>query len=188
MAKDEMKILLASKSPRRRALLKELIDDFSVTSADVDEAVSKNSPEEIVMALSLKKAESVEFDGLVIASDTLVFDCDTPLGKPIDESDAFNMLSRLSGRVHQVYSGVCLKSPTKTVVFYDKTDVEFKTLTRDDILYYIMEFNPLDKAGAYGIQDGFCVKSIVGSYSSVMGLPLEKLRDELIALGVKVKE
>ena len=93
MANDEMKILLASKSPRRRALLKELIDDFSVTSADVDETVSKNSPEEIVMALSLKKAESVEFDGLVLASDTLVFDCGTPLGTPIDEADAFNLLS-----------------------------------------------------------------------------------------------
>lgn len=188
MFNEEFGIMLASASPRRRSLLSELIESFEVCSTDIDESVTLSDPEEIVKAISHKKALSVDYKGIVISSDTLVFDGKNPLGKPQNREDAYYMLKELSGKVHQVYTGVCIRQGENTVLFADCTDVEFKDLSDSDIYFYIDNYNPLDKAGAYGIQDGFCVKSINGSYSNVMGLPLEMLRDKLVANGIKVKE
>lgn len=188
MENMDYKILLASKSPRRRELLKKLIDDFEVTSVDVDEKVVGTTPREIVENLSRKKAEAVNFDGIVITSDTLVFDGNIPLGKPVDKNDAFKMLKELNNKSHIVASGVCLKSPVETILFSDVSTVCFKCMTDEEIWYYINHFNPLDKAGAYGVQDGFCVDKVIGSYSNVMGLPLEALSDKLKKFGLKVKE
>ncbi len=188
MFNEEFGIMLASASPRRRSLLSELIHSFEVCSTDIDESVTLTDPEEIVKAISYKKAVSVNYKGIVIASDTLVFDGKKPLGKPKDRTDAYNMLKELSGKIHQVYTGVCIRQGDSIVLFADRTDVEFKTLSDEDIYFYIDNYNPLDKAGAYGIQDEFCVKNINGSYSNVMGLPLEMLRERLIDNGINVKE
>lgn len=183
------KIILASASPRRRELLKEIVDNFEIVTADVDESCETVEPHKKVVELSLRKALAIDKkDVLIIASDTLVFDDKKPLGKPKNFEDAFEMLQELSGRIHQVYTGVCLKYNDETITFYDKTDVEFNKLAPEEISRYIHGFNPLDKAGAYGIQDGVCVKAIHGSYSNVVGLPQEKLRQYLTEIGVKIKE
>lgn len=183
-----MKILLASKSPRRRELLKKLLDNFEVTAVDVDETVYGSTQEEIVENLARKKADALSFDGLIITSDTLVFDGDQPIGKPKDENNAFRILKRLNNKLHSVSSGVCLKSPLKTIVFSVSSKVYFRNMTDEEIWYYIKHFNPLDKAGAYGVQDGFCIDKIEGSYSNIMGLPLEALSENLKAFGINVKE
>lgn len=185
---ENEKIILASASPRRRELLKEIVDDFSVVSSDVKEVAKSKDPEKTVEELALLKASSLDSDGLIIAADTLVFDGKKPLGKPKNDDDAFDMLTELSDKVHCVYTGVCLKYNDETIVFHDKTDVEFRRLSPEEIRFYISKYNPSDKAGAYGIQDGYCVKRISGSYSNVMGLPVEKLREKLKEIGVKVKE
>lgn len=188
MEKNSLKILLASKSPRRRELLKLLLDDFNVSEANVDENVEGTSKGGIVEKLAKKKADAVNFDGLIITSDTLVFDGEEPIGKPKDENDAFSILKRLNNKMHTVSSGVCLKSPHKTAVFSVSSNVYFRNMTDDEIWYYIKNFNPLDKAGAYGVQDGYCIEKIEGSYSNIMGLPLEKLSYYLKDFGVNVKE
>lgn len=183
------KIILASASPRRRELLKELVDDFLIVTSDVDETCDIREPHEKVEELARRKASAIDVkDALIVASDTLVFDGYKPLGKPKNRNDAFDMLCELSGRIHQVYTAVCLKYNDETIVFYDKTDVEFNHLSTERINRYISEYDPLDKAGAYGIQDGVCVKKIHGSYSTVVGLPQEKLKKYLTEIGVKIKE
>lgn len=175
-----MEWILASASPRRRELLKEYIPDFCIIPAKGEEKAEAGlPPEALVCALAGQKAAEVaalpEAQGkAVIGSDTVVAYAGEVLGKPKDEADAKRMLAMLSGRVHQVYTGVCVILPSgERLVEADCTDVEFESLDEAAIAAYVATGSPMDKAGAYGIQDGGLVKGIVGSYSNVVGFPCE---------------
>ncbi len=184
-----MRLILASGSPRRKELLRGLIPDFEVLPARGEEKTDfSRPPYEVVKALAAGKAREIAglfaaADGAVLGADTAVAIDGEILGKPKDETDAFRMLSRLSGRTHEVFTGVCLIVPTKageTVrVEYARTAVKFKTLSAEEIRAYIATGSPMDKAGAYGIQDGGLVEGIAGSYTNVVGLPTELCREML---------
>lgn len=179
------KIYLASKSPRRQELLKLMGFEYELLLKDVDESYPKNIPlTEIAPFIAKKKADAFEAkaDGIIITSDTVVLLGDEILEKPQDKNHAFEMLSKLNGKTHQVITGVTLKSESKTFTFSETTAVTFTQLTEEQLWYYILEFQPFDKAGSYGIQDWIGmvgVKSINGSYTNVMGLPTERLYKEL---------
>lgn len=183
------RLILASKSPRRQYLLKELGFDFEVKTKDVDESFPENlKAYEIPLYLCRKKADAFDDElsdnTIVITADTIVWIDDQVLNKPENFDDAVRMLKLLSGRKHEVYTGVCLKSKHKTKTFYALTNVYFKVLTQEEIEYYICNFNPYDKAGAYGAQEwiGYiAVEKIEGSYFNVMGLPVRELYEELVA-------
>lgn len=179
------KIILASASPRRRELLGLITTDFEIITADVDETVNENfTAEETVMNLSLKKAKAVseKYQGrVVIGADTVVV-CDGKiLGKPVDDKDAFIMLKMLSGRTHQVLTGVTITDNTKADCFYVKSDVTFFDLSEEDILSYIKSGEPSDKAGSYGIQGkgSLFVEKISGDYFNIVGLPISELNRHL---------
>ena len=173
-----MKTILASASPRRKELLSLAGIEYEVVVSECEEILpEKILPHEAVMLLAKQKAEDVfsrNSDCMVIAADTVVALEDKILGKPKDEDDAFNMLSSLSGRQHTVYTGVCIMTKKKTDCFFVGTDVEFYSLTEKEIREYIATKEPMDKAGAYGIQGkGFVlVKGIHGDYFNGVGLPL----------------
>jgi len=181
------KIILASKSPRRKELLEGLNVDFEIKVSDVEESFPSHlKNEEIAVYLAEKKANAMlsnlGIDTVIIAADTLVFLGDKILEKPKDEKAAFEMLNLLSGKKHQVISGVCVLTQNKKVCFYDITDVYFKELKEKEINFYIQKYKPFDKAGSYGIQEwiGFIgIEKISGSYFNVMGLPLFKLQEVL---------
>ena len=184
------RIILASGSPRRRELLAKLNIDFEVITSDADEAIDSDNPETIVETLSERKARAVldsipDDNILVIGADTIVYYDGEVLGKPEDEEDARGMLSMLSDRTHQVFTGVSIisriKGEEKIKVFSDRTDVTFYEIDKFDLADYIKTGSPMDKAGAYGIQDDFAkhVKKIDGDYNNVVGLPLSKLYQEL---------
>lgn len=182
------RIILGSNSPRREQLFKELGLNFQVMSKDVEEIIPLQfRREDIVMFLARKKAlafkpEVVE-NGIVITADTLVAVDELILGKPTDEKDAERMLHLLSGRRHQVITGVCIMSNRKSESFFVKTDVSFKTLREEEIKHYIETYKPLDKAGAYGIQEWIGmigIDYIQGSFYNVMGLPLKELYENLL--------
>lgn len=185
----KMNVLLASKSPRRQYLLKELGLNFEVKTKDVDESFPEHlQAQEIPLYLCRKKADAFDEEltenTIVITADTIVWVDNQVLNKPEHYDDAVRMLKLLSGKKHEVYTGVCLKSVSKIKTFYAKTDVYFKVLTDEEIDYYITNYNPYDKAGAYGAQEwiGYiAVEKIVGSYFNVMGLPVKELYEELIA-------
>ncbi len=178
-------VLLCSASPRRRALLHKVVEDFDVTSSSAEERSAYRRPHLRVMDLAKKKGESVcEDNRLVISSDTIVYRKGKYYGKPKDAAEAFEMLKELSGVWHSVYTGVCLKKGTVERVFYDRADVLFKKLSDEEIERYIEEFAPLDKAGAYGVQDGVVVERYQGSFDTIMGLPTEKLEVILKEMGV----
>ncbi|MDH8678354.1 Maf family protein [Fusibacter bizertensis] len=177
-----MRIVLASASPRRVELLKQFNIEFDIIPSDIDEIVRNHElPEQAVMSLAFEKAYQISkanTDAIVIASDTVVFFGDI-LGKPKDYEDAFNMLKKLSGKTHEVYTGIALLcDETKLkVVDYEVTKVQFNVLSDTDIKDYLETGEAYDKAGAYGIQ-GFgalLVNKIDGDYFNVMGLPLSKL-------------
>lgn len=176
-----MKLILASKSPRRYEILKNLGYEFTVKTADIDENSDITSPRELVMDLAYKKALSVakqcDNQCVVIGCDTVVAIGDKILGKPENEQDARKMLSLLSGNVHSVYSGLCVVKGEKVLIDYCKTDVYFDKLTSDDIDWYINQNEWVDKAGSYGIQGkaGIFVKKIDGDYFNVVGLPVNIL-------------
>lgn len=173
-----MKTILASASPRRKELLSLAGIEYEVVVSECEEMLpEKILPHDAVMLLAKQKAEDVfrrNSDCMVIAADTVVALEDKILGKPKDEEDAFSMLSALSGRQHTVYTGVCIMTKDKTECFFVGTDVEFYSLTEKEISEYIATKEPMDKAGAYGIQGkGFVlVKGIHGDYFNVVGLPL----------------
>lgn len=182
-------LILASSSPRRKELLENLHLTFEVTSPDVDESYDLNcAPEEIVMDLAERKSKFVATKyphAFVIGADTIVV-CDGDiLGKPKTQTDAFCMLKKLSGQTHSVFTGVSIYSPTGHVTFFEKTDVVFWELTDAEINGYIDTNEPLDKAGAYGIQGlgRLLVKKVNGDYFSVVGLPLSRTVRELKKLG-----
>ena len=173
-------MILASASPRRKEILGELIEQFEIIPATGEEnAKGAVTPEEVVKVLAEQKAREVASlprakGRTVLGADTVVALDGEILGKPKDEADAYRMLSALSGRTHEVYTGVCVVTPTGEVrVEADCTRVRFRTLTREAILAYIATGSPMDKAGAYGIQDGGLVESIDGSFTNVVGLPKE---------------
>lgn len=183
-------LILASESPRRRELLSLLTADFSVCPAHVQERLNPaHSPSEAVLALATQKARCVADshpDACVIAADTLVALDGKILGKPRDEADAAAMLHLLSGRVHRVYTGVALFKPGYAPVsFYEETQVEFFPLEESLIAYYVGTGEPMDKAGAYGIQGRgtVLVRRIEGDYNNVVGLPLAKLYRVLLEIG-----
>lgn len=179
-------ITLASKSPRRRELLAGLGIDFEVkVLPGIDESYPTELPAtDVPQYIASKKASAYEVAGrdLVITADTLVIVGDEILGKPHDAADAHRMLRSLSGRRHQVTTGVCMVSADKKRCFSVTTDVAFKALSDAEIDYYIERYRPFDKAGAYGIQEwiGYIgVTSIHGSYFNVMGLPVQRIYEEL---------
>lgn len=184
-----MEWILASASPRRRELFAELVKNFDVIPARGEEKVVGNpTPETLVQELALQKAEEVAALPIaqgkcVLGSDTVVAFRGEVLGKPKDEADALRMLSLLSGQTHEVYTGVCICYPhgagKKNLVAAACTKVTFYPLSETQIEAYVATGSPMDKAGAYGIQDGGLVEKIEGSFSNVVGLPVELCREML---------
>ena len=189
-----MKILLGSQSPRRRELLAGLDVDFRVVAIDADEHYPEGlQGGEIPYFISRAKAEAygepLAEDEVLLTADTIVW---VPgeggrggvmLGKPKDEEEARRMLRLLSGRMHAVYTGVTLRTREGMQTIVDKTEVWFRALTEEEIAYYVAKYQPLDKAGAYGVQEwiGYVgVTKIVGSYFNVMGLPVERVWENIM--------
>ncbi|MBR5382047.1 MAG: septum formation protein Maf [Oscillospiraceae bacterium] len=176
-----MEIILASKSPRRREILSLMgITDFSVSPAPDEEQVTGLPPDETVKRIAEGKAKAVarlHESALVIAADTLVFLDGEMLGKPKDESDAKRMLRALSGRSHEVYTGVCVMKDGKKELACERTVVRFRPLTDGEIDEYVASGEPMDKAGAYGAQGrgSVLVEGIEGDFFNVMGLPACRL-------------
>ena len=187
-----MNIILASQSPRRKELLERMgIRDFETISPNVDESVFHGlPPEELVRRLSAEKAAAVAGrageDAIVIAADTVVALEGAVLGKPADELDAFKMLSALSGVRHQVYTGVTVCRGGEKQTAHEVTDVTFLELSEEEIEHYIATGEPMDKAGAYGIQGygALLIQGISGDYYNVMGLPVCRLSGMLARFGV----
>jgi septum formation protein len=180
------KIILASKSPRRQELLRLMDIDFRIVLKDVDESYPGGlTPEEIAVYIAEKKAkafdESVTGE-VVLTADTIVAVEGQILGKPEDSEHAVQMLQMLSGKVHRVVTGVCLLYKHQFNLFHDVSEVFFRQLTDEEIRFYVEKYQPLDKAGAYGIQEwvGLTgIERINGSYTNVVGLPTEKLYQQL---------
>lgn len=186
---NKYKIILASKSPRRQYLLKELGLNFEVRNKDVDESFPpKLKAQEIPLYLCQKKADAFQEElsdkTIVITADTIVWVEGQVLNKPENFDDAVRMLQLLSGKMHEVFTGVCLRSKHKTRSFYAVTKVYFKKLSQEEIEFYINNYHPYDKAGAYGAQEfiGYiAIDKIEGTYFNVMGLPLKELYENLLS-------
>jgi septum formation protein len=184
---DKYEVILASKSPRRQQLLNDLGLNFTVQSMDIPEVFPENlGMTEVPVYLAELKAEAfrpqLNDNQLVIAADTIVWLDGHVLNKPADYDEGFRMLSDLSGKKHQVITGVCLLSSNKKISFYALTDVWFKSLTDEEIHYYLGHYKPYDKAGAYGIQEwiGYVgINHIEGSFFNVMGLPIQSVYEHL---------
>ena len=179
---DKYDVVLGSNSPRRRELLNDMGVKFRVEAIKgIDETYPANLPvEDVPVFLARVKAEGhpLEQDELLITADTIVVLDEAVLGKPADEAEAHRMLRALSGRPHRVISGVCVKTRDRVEVFADTSIVHFADLTDDEISYYIEHYRPLDKAGAYGIQEwigNIGISGISGDFYNVMGLPTRKL-------------
>jgi septum formation protein len=180
---NKYKIILASGSPRRQQFFKDLDLEFEIRLKEIDEIFPENlKAEEITNYLAELKAKA--FDGeiaeneILITSDTLVWLNDKALGKPKDYQDAFQILKSLSNETHEVITSVCFKTPKKTKTIFDVTKVTFTELSDEAILYYLDNYKPFDKAGAYGIQEWIGligISKIEGSYTNVVGLPTEKV-------------
>lgn len=172
-----MRYVLASASPRRRQLLKQIIANFEVIPATSEERLNPAlSPEQAVCALAESKCGEVfaaNPDALVIGCDTVVVFEGRILGKPHGQEDAVRTLTALSGRTHEVVTGVCVRYGDKKLTAYDCTRVRFNDLSAQFIRDYVKGGSPLDKAGSYGIQDAGVVKDFAGSYTNVVGLPVE---------------
>ncbi|MBO4315658.1 MAG: septum formation protein Maf [Prevotella sp.] len=189
------KIILSSNSPRRRELLAGLDIPFEVKVLEgIDESYPENLPvEEIPQYIAKEKADTYQVadDEIVLTADTVVVLGSEILGKPVDDADARRMLRELSGKTHRVITGVCLTSTERQSLFAVVSEVTFKSLSDDEIEYYVTHYHPLDKAGAYGIQEwiGYVgVTSLKGSYFNVMGLPVQRIYEELRnEFGINVK-
>jgi septum formation protein len=184
----ERKIILASKSPRRSQLLREAGFKFDIQTRDIEETYPSTLPaEDVAEFLAEKKAEGVKDfitdDEIILTSDTTVVMGNTIFGKPKDARDAFDILKTLSGKSHKVITGVCLLSKNKKRIFKGVSTVYFDKLSDKEINYYIDNYKPFDKAGAYAIQEwiGLCkVKKVKGTYSNIVGLPMRKVYKELM--------
>lgn len=188
-----MKLILASQSPRRKELLEKTGASFTVKPSQKEEIITKEVPSEVVMELAYQKAEDIAFketdEVCVIGSDTVVAFENHILGKPKTEEEAYSMLKMLQGKTHQVYTGVSIiltKSPLLTNTFYTKTEVSVYPMEEKEIEEYIKTGEPMDKAGAYGIQGLFSiyVEKIEGDYNTVVGFPIAKIYQEMKKLGI----
>ena len=186
---EKYKVILASGSPRRREVMAGLGVNYEVRILpDVDESYPDTlQGEEIPLYIAKEKADAyipmMQPDELIITADTIVWLEGTVLGKPRDREDALQMLRTMSGRTHEVFTGVCITTTDWQRSFTAQTEVRFATLSEDEIIYYVDNFKPMDKAGAYGVQEriGFIgVENISGSYYNIMGLPVQKLYRELL--------
>lgn len=184
-----MKLILASASPRRKELLEKTGFPFEIQPAKGEERITQKSPAAVVKELSLQKAAEVaakqEEACIVLGADTIVAKGDCIMGKPKDAADAERMLEEISGSTHQVYTGVTLLCTGKEpITFAEKTEVTLYPMTKGEIQRYIATGEPMDKAGAYGIQGDFAVfvKEIRGDYYNVVGLPIGRVYQELKAL------
>ena len=186
---EKYKVILASGSPRRRELMAGLGGNYEVRILpDVDESYPDTlQGEEIPLYIAKEKADAyipmMQPDELIITADTIVWLDGKVLGKPRDREDALQMLRTMSGRTHKVFTGVCITTTDWQRSFTAQTEVRFATLSEDEIIYYVDNFKPMDKAGAYGVQEwiGFIgVENISGSYYNIMGLPVQKLYRELL--------
>ncbi len=184
-----IKILLASKSPRRRALLKELgVKVENIEPLHDNESYPHHlKGNEIPVFLAVEKAkvcpQPQKSGEILLTADTIVWLNDEVIEKPADKDEAFSMLRKLSGNVHEVFTGVCLTTCDKQVTFFDSAKVYFKELTNFEIEFYLDHYKPYDKAGAYGIQEwiGFVgIEKIEGSYFNVVGLPIQKVYQEIL--------
>ena len=181
-----LRLVLASGSPRRRDLLRQVgVTDFTVRVPDVEEVLPDGlSPRETVEAVSRQKAEASDAapDELIITADTMVFLDGLRLGKPRDESDALRMLTALQGRRHTVCTGVTVRNGPRFLTRSEATDVTFRPASRDTLLRYIATGEPMDKAGAYGLQERgvLLVERVDGDFTNVIGLPLPLL-DRMLA-------
>lgn len=184
---SEIQIILASASLRRKQLLEALDIDFEIKTKNTEESFEKNTDIwQVPCLLAQRKAQAffseMTENQLIIAADTIVSIGGEILNKPQSEQEAKDMLQKLSGRCHEVITGICLLAKHKEHIFYDTTKVYFKGLSQEEIAYYVQKYKPYDKAGSYGAQEWLgmiAVERIEGSYFNVMGLPLHKLYDEL---------
>lgn len=190
-----MKLILASQSPRRAELLKQMGLSFEVRPSNTEEVTEPGlTPQQEVVSLSLQKAravyESLSEEAVVLSADTVVVLDDIILGKPRDEEDAKRMLTALSGRSHFVLTGVTVMGPGGTLTHCEKTEVTFRGLSEKEIDAYIATFEPMDKAGAYGIQGfgGLFVSHLAGDYFNVVGLPVCAAGQMLRKAGIPVLE
>lgn len=182
-----MRIILATKSPRRHELIKGLEMEYRLTAYEIEEHFEPTlNPEVIAMFLAKKKAdafpEAIANDEILLTADTLVWINNQVLNKPADEEEAYNMLKLICGKTHKVFTGICLRSNAMEKVFYECSEVSCKQLTDEEIMHYVNSYQPFDKAGSYGIQDWFgyiAVEKINGCFYNVMGLPLSRIYDEL---------
>ncbi|MBR3909806.1 MAG: septum formation protein Maf [Anaerotignum sp.] len=183
-----MKLILASASPRRKELLAKTGLAFDIIPAKGEETITKTIPAEVVMELSQQKAREIAKqqteDCIIIGADTIVAKGDTIMGKPKDAADARRMLEMISDDCHQVYTGVTIirtGNAAEAITFAEKTDVYLYPISEKDIRDYIESGDPMDKAGAYGIQGDFAihVKGIAGDYYNVVGLPIGRVYQEL---------
>ncbi|MBR1547075.1 MAG: septum formation protein Maf [Prevotella sp.] len=188
MVSDRYHIILASNSPRRKELLGGIDIPFEIRVLDgIDESYPDSLPtKDIAGYISKKKADAYQQtmapDELIITADTIVVLGQEVMGKPKDAADAHQMLQKLSGKTHQVITGVCLTTQERQVCFSVETDVTFKTLSDEEITYYVYHYQPFDKAGAYGIQEWIGhvgVTGLKGSYFNVMGLPVQRIYEAL---------
>ena len=176
-----MDIILATKSPRRKEILKNAGYTYKIAPSNYDEKISNlKYDDEIVKNCAYQKALDVSKreDGIIVSADTVVVFDNTILGKPKDKKDAFNMLKKLSGHTHFVATAVCVISKNKVISDIEKTNVTFRKLSDEEIISYIDKLNPLDKAGSYGIQDeGFdFATSIEGNLDNVIGFPIQTFK------------
>lgn len=188
------KLILASSSPRRAELMKQIGLNFEIKVSSVDEALLPGlSPPELVERLAESKAAAVARelnDGIVIGADTVVVWREQVLGKPLSEAEAFDMLSKLQGGVHEVFTGVALIDARsgKVLVSHEKTRVFFRAVAEEEISRYVASGEPFDKAGAYGVQGlaAIFIRRLEGCYTNVVGLPLARLSVMLKDFGFKV--
>lgn len=184
---SKKKIILASASPRRRQLLTQAGFQFEVRASEVDETIPDGmSPEKAAIFLAIKKARAIEEflteDEIILAADSIVVLDNVIYGKPVDYGDAVRILKELSGRMHEVITGVCLLSKKKEKAFAGFSKVWFEHLDDEEIDYYITNFQPYDKAGAYAVQEwiGLCkISRIEGTFANIMGLPVDLVYREL---------
>ena len=182
-------LILASGSPRRQHLFKELDIPFNIDIREVEEVYPKHLKgaqiTDYLADLKSKSFNNLQANDLLITSDTIVWFEEKAIGKPKNKKDAFDMLKKMSGKEHDVFTSVSIKGKSIQKIFNDKTMVLFEEFTNEEINYYIDKYSPYDKAGSYGIQDWIGligVKKITGSYFNVMGLPVHKLYKELLKI------
>ena len=188
------KIILASASPRRKQLLEWADISFEIMVADTDESYSETLSKEAIAihiasnkALAVQEKMGFQKDTIIIAADTIVVLNSEVIGKPSNREEAIMILQKLSGQTHHVITGVCILSKEKTIQFSEKTEVEFHPVSLSQIEYYVDNYKPYDKAGAYAIQEWIgvtAVKSINGDFYNVMGLPVSRVVKELSQFGV----